>query len=145
MKLLIDHNADVNAKSTFDMTSLMFASVTGQIDVVKLLIENNHADVNGRNLNNMTALMVAAQRGKINVGKYLVYMRADKNMRDIDGCTAKEIALKHDHNQFANEMDSWPVCRELPALILTEQVQIIDHSFELHDNTDGTIKETKGY
>lgn len=54
VRLLISHNADVNARGVFDMTALMDAANQGRIEVMKLLIPK--ADLEAKDENRNTAL-----------------------------------------------------------------------------------------
>jgi ankyrin repeat protein len=50
VKLLVHSNANVNLTSEiYDMTSLMYVSRDGYIDIIKLLIKNK-ADIHKRNI-----------------------------------------------------------------------------------------------
>ena len=55
-------NANVNAKARCGATALHFASETGKLGVVKILIEQGHADINIANEHGVTALLAAADR-----------------------------------------------------------------------------------
>ena len=61
IKLLLNRNADVNAKTHWGETALMFAVDKGHIENVKLLL-NLNANVNVKTLQGKTALMKAAGR-----------------------------------------------------------------------------------
>ena len=58
-------NANVNAKARCGATALHFASETGKLGVVKILIEHGHADINIANEHGVTALLAAADRQEI--------------------------------------------------------------------------------
>jgi len=117
VRLLLDKDAEVNANDDGAMTALMYASRKGHIDIVRLLIDNiamvNVADNNGE-----TALFHAVRNGHIDVGKYLVYMRAFTWLKNNNGKTVSFL----DHSQQFQEIYKWPVCKELPVRLLTEQV-----------------------
>ena len=57
---LLDLGININAKSSLGTSILMWASLYGDLDIVKLLLEKG-ADVNIRNYNKMTALKYANQ------------------------------------------------------------------------------------
>ena len=67
VKLLIDHGANVNAKSSVGNTALTYACCGGYEDVVKILLDAG-ADVEHQNENGHTPLMEAASCG--HVGEY---------------------------------------------------------------------------
>ena len=64
VKLLIDHGANVNAKSSVGNTALTYACCGGYEDVVKILLEAG-ADVEHQNENGHTPLMEAASCGHV--------------------------------------------------------------------------------
>ena len=69
VKLLIDHGANVNAKSSAGNTALTYACCGGYEDVVKILLDAG-ADVEHQNENGHTPLMEAASCG--HVGTWMV-------------------------------------------------------------------------
>jgi len=58
VKLLVDANANVNAKDKDSTTSLMAASARGHFDVVSIILAGG-ADINEQNVDGHTALMFA--------------------------------------------------------------------------------------
>lgn len=68
VKLLLNHNADVNAHCATGNTPLMFACAGGQVDVVKVLLKHG-ANVEEQNENGHTPLMEAASAGHVEVAK----------------------------------------------------------------------------
>jgi ankyrin repeat protein len=109
VKLLIEAGADINATASSDLvkwkkwpprhyhnpfvkplggTALIYASCSGHIDVVKLLIEAG-ADVNKKDKKNRyTVLMVASSAGQTEVAKLLIEAGANVNAQDNGGNTA---------------------------------------------------------
>jgi ankyrin repeat protein len=86
--------SDINQQSqTMKNTPLHIASSNGDIEIVKLLIENG-ADVNKQNKDGTTALYIASQRGDIEIVKLLIQNGADVNKQNKDGKTALYIASK---------------------------------------------------
>lgn len=87
MQLLIDHKADVNAKSKTGWTPLMFAIMQDTdrdyLKPIQILLENN-ADVNSQNNSGLTALMLAGKRNESGV-KLLLEYNADVNIKDNNG------------------------------------------------------------
>jgi len=55
IKELINNGFDVNIKTKYGYTTLMWASINGNIETIKLLLDNG-ADVNIQNINGYTAL-----------------------------------------------------------------------------------------
>lgn len=68
VRLLISHNADVNAHSSTGNTPLMFACTGGHLEVVKELLGHG-ANVEEQNENGHTPLMEAAAAGHVEVAK----------------------------------------------------------------------------
>jgi ankyrin repeat protein len=89
-KLLVEKGADVNAlwganvnpqsgaAHMIDTTPLMFASLQGDIGMVKFLIDQQ-ADVKAANSSGQTALHFAAQHGHRSVVELLLNANADVN------------------------------------------------------------------
>jgi ankyrin repeat protein len=73
VKSLLAKGADVNAKTRYNQTPLMFAAQQGHIEIVKLLLEAG-ADVNVTDTfyKFVTAVSVAAERGHAEVVKLLL-------------------------------------------------------------------------
>lgn len=68
VKLLLSHNADVNAHCATGNTPLMFACAGGHVEVVKELLKHG-ANVEEQNENGHTPLMEAASAGHVEVAK----------------------------------------------------------------------------
>jgi len=78
-RLLIDHNADVNAKDDSGWSALYGAAVYGSLSCVELLVQNG-ADVNSQTDDGVTPLMNSVQRNLI-VAQYLLDHKADIHYR----------------------------------------------------------------
>jgi len=83
---LIEHGADVNATSRFNITPLIEAASYNP-PIVRFLIANG-ANVNARDVDGGTALMRAALLGRADNVKILIEAGADVNARDNKGGTA---------------------------------------------------------
>jgi len=81
VKVLLENNADINARDDYGWTALMWAAYNGYTEIVNLLLENN-ADVNAQNVWGNTALIWAARKGHTPVVKSLLEKGADVNIRD---------------------------------------------------------------
>ena len=92
-KLLIERDADVNAKSKSGRTVLMYVAETGSVDIVKLLIEKG-ADVNVKSKSGRTALMFAAWEGYFDIVELLIEKGADAKAKDDRDWTALMIAAQ---------------------------------------------------
>ena len=92
MKLLLEWEADVDAKDIRTGTTiLMAASTLGQAEIVKLLLEWE-ADVNAKGNNGETALAQASYAGWPEVVKLLLEAKADVNAKTNNGATPLMLA-----------------------------------------------------
>lgn len=87
--LIIDKNQETSA--------LMFASIYGYTEMVKLLIENG-ADVNLRDKNGATALTSSAWAGNADIVEILIKNKADINAKHNIGRTALWFAVAQNHS-----------------------------------------------
>jgi len=69
-------------------TALIYASREGQIEMVKMLLEEEGADVNARNRYDNTPLMIAIRNGHTEIARMLIDRGADVNIKSNDGKTA---------------------------------------------------------
>ena len=76
---MLKKNANVNAKARCGATALHFASETGKLAVVNILIEQGHADINIANEHGVTALLAAADRQEIKQDLYKIKNRFHLN------------------------------------------------------------------
>lgn len=108
LQLLIKKGANVNAQNSFGKTALMYAIQYGNLNVVKILLDNK-ADVNLATFNNESAvgdampaagyrtpLMYAAWHADAEVLNYLLAHGADPNAKDTDGHDYKFYLTKND-------------------------------------------------
>ena len=65
VKLLLGHSKrfELNARSTFGWTALMYACYYGHEDVINVLLNHSDIDVNARNAYGYTATMIAHKKG----------------------------------------------------------------------------------
>lgn len=71
-----------------------------------LLHLRRHAPVNGRDVNGRTPLMIAATNGRSGICELLVLEGADVSLRDPDGCTAVDLAIRCGHHFIAASLRS---------------------------------------
>jgi hypothetical protein len=104
VELLINANADVNAKDRAGWTALIhFASSNDSLDLGNALIKAN-ADINVRDKLGTTALIVAAVKGNIDFVKILVEAGADLNAAAKmtgEPFTAMQAAEREGHKEVA--------------------------------------------
>ena len=85
--MLIDYEADINAKNPNGATALMIATSNRDLEVLKLLIASG-AEINAKNNEGYTALMAAAYRDYYESVKFFLSLGADVSAKDITGRTA---------------------------------------------------------
>ncbi|XP_069113972.1 ankyrin repeat and SAM domain-containing protein 6-like [Argopecten irradians] len=86
--------SQIDASSPQDgATPLMFAAMTGQLDVARLLVARE-CDINKQDsISGWTALMQATYHGKKSVAVFLIEQGADVTIQAKNGCTAFDMAL----------------------------------------------------
>jgi ankyrin repeat protein len=105
-KLLLDHDADPDVRSTAGVTPLMEAAKTGRAEMVRALVAH-HADLDAREGDEglpgtldvsagtgMTPLMMAVVGGHRDVVRVLLAAGADTTLRNRNGESALDEALK---------------------------------------------------
>jgi len=103
---LLDHHADPNIRSTAGVSPLMEAAKSGRVELVSALVAH-HADLDAREGDEglpgtidvsagtgMTPLMMAVVGGHLDVVKVLLDAGADTTIRNRNGETALDEALK---------------------------------------------------
>jgi len=93
VKLLLDNNAEFEARDRRGFTPLLSAAERGHTDVVKLLLDKG-ADVNSLSYRNESSLLIAASSGYINVMRELISAGADVNIRRNEGISPLHAAIE---------------------------------------------------
>jgi len=102
VSLLLNADADINGRDTFNQTALMIASMFGQIEVVKLLLTSG-ARVNKRTRDcRDSALMYATAGGHIEIVKLLIAAGAKVNVTNKSGYTPLTNALNWKNIDMVN-------------------------------------------
>lgn len=107
VQLLLDHDADPNAKGEWGETPLMFANTAAK---VKLLAAKG-ADLEAKDKEGKSALMKAAARGDVGVVGALVESGANVNAVDSDGSNALLYSLDSENLAHGDERATLPVRR----------------------------------
>ena len=95
VELLLQYNADINAKGRYGLTALLMAIQQGKQGIVELLLQNN-ADVNAKSdYDGSTPLIMAARYGQLEIVELLLQKNADVNAKTSDGSTALALAAKN--------------------------------------------------
>lgn len=102
-EVLLNHNADVEAKAYFNWTPLLNAVFGGHTEMVELLLKHN-ADVNFQDNAGRGALHVAAENGFTATAELLLTNKAEVDLKNHDGMTPLHIAASLGHRDFAELM-----------------------------------------
>jgi ankyrin repeat protein len=93
VKLLLDNNADINARDVMDATPLELAMLEDKIEIVHILITYG-ADLNAKSRSILsTPLHNAAMFGKVEIAKLLLENGADINAKNMYGFTPLKAAM----------------------------------------------------
>ena len=95
-RALIEHGADVRAKSKSGFTPLLFAARQGNVESARLLVERG-VDVNEKAPGGLTPLLVAADSGQEAFAIFLAEKGADVKAADPNGLTALHYAVRKGH------------------------------------------------
>jgi len=98
-ELLISHGADVNVQSGYGRTPLVWSAINGNKTLAELLLANK-ADVNTGG-GGGTPLHFAARAGHRDLIELLVGSNADVSVKDIDGATALDCAVRYGYENAA--------------------------------------------
>ena len=70
-KYLIDNGVDVSAKDNGGNNVLMYAVKSGNLDLVKFLVESSSVDINEKNNDNKSAKDIAVEANQVEIAKFL--------------------------------------------------------------------------
>ncbi|KAM4606154.1 ankyrin repeat and SAM domain-containing protein 6 isoform 2-T2 [Polymixia lowei] len=92
-EILEEDPAQVNSSNQEGASPLMMAAVSGQLEVVQLMVEKNAEIDKQDGVHGWTALMQATYHGNKDVVKYLLNQGADVNLRAKNGYTAFDLVM----------------------------------------------------
>lgn len=98
MAELLNRGAIVDNATKKGNTALHIASLAGQEEVVKLLLQHN-ASVNAQSQNGFTPLYMAAQENHDSVVKLLLANGANQSLATEDGFTPLAVAMQQGHDK----------------------------------------------
>ncbi len=103
MSYLIEHGADVNKPNAWGRTPFIVFCAVGNMELIKYSLAHG-ADVNAaysaywtKSAGRITSLMFAAEFGQAEVVELLLSKGADPELRNSDGKTALDLAIKNRH------------------------------------------------
>jgi len=99
VRSLLQCGVDVDVRGLWNRTPLQFASDSGCLEVVKLLLDPGHADANSEDEYRWTPLLLATYNGHLDVVRVLLHNGADVNIQDKKGRTPLHVALLRDKPQ----------------------------------------------
>ncbi len=103
---LVKQGADVNAREdgSYGNTTLTAAVITGNLEVIKALLENG-ADINAKGYEGETALAMACFYNQPEIVKFLLKNKdIDVNSQDNNGLTALMWACQHDNPEVIDAL-----------------------------------------
>ena len=92
-QILLDHGADIDARSKYNKTALIYA-ISGNIEFARMLLERGAA-INVRCQGGMTPLHVAAKEGRIEFVRLFLEHGADANALDENSQTPSQSGSGH--------------------------------------------------
>ncbi len=96
---LISHKVNVEAKDKDGKTPLMWASETGRLGVMKLILKAG-AKINERDKQDRTAIILASSAGKPDIVRELCLIGAEVNTKDRDGKTPLHYAAENGFDEI---------------------------------------------
>ncbi|CAJ0956645.1 unnamed protein product, partial [Mesorhabditis belari] len=102
-RILIDHDAQVNACDKFGSTALIWASRKGHLPVVQLLL-NAGAEVDAVGMYSSTALMLATRGNYLHVVDLLLSRDPNVNVVDQNGLSALSIAAREGYVEICDSL-----------------------------------------
>ncbi len=97
IKILLEHNADVNFKNRLNKTALEYVADNDDNFDIALEFIKRGADVNAIDNDGITPLMYAASRNAKKILNLLIEHNADVNIQTKSGYTALTLAAMHNH------------------------------------------------
>lgn len=92
VKRLLDDGADANIQNEDGNTALLYATIDGDLEMVKVLLPHTNPDI--QNLLGYTALMFASFHHRVDMVQMLLDAGADPNRQNRHGNTALMIAVQ---------------------------------------------------
>ena len=100
VRLLLDHDAEVDKKTAIGITPLMTAASAGRMEIVRMLLDENAA-IEATSKAGWTALMYSVVGKDIEVMRFLIDKGANVSIRGKKGETAESIAKSRNRADMA--------------------------------------------
>ena len=101
VNLLMEKNANPNAKDHNGNTPLYNSALSGNLKIANVLLESGRADIHCLNNAQRSALYAACWRGHLDIAKLLHQHGARVDLVDANGMTAAMAATEWGHSQCA--------------------------------------------
>ena len=104
-KILIDHNADVDARDASGNTALIGVAFKGNVEIAGFLIENG-ADINATNKKGISPLIFAVMYNQNSIVDLLIKRGSDRMVKDAEGKTASDYAQEKGFSEVLKLLSS---------------------------------------
>eukprot|EP00435_Cladocopium_sp_Y103_P022744 s1642_g5.t1 len=98
---LLDASASTSQCDVTGETCLSVAAKAGNVDVARLLVDGGACPDAGPSRGD-PPLLAAARRGHLSFVRFLVSARASINLRNVDGCSALQLAFENHHDDVVD-------------------------------------------
>lgn len=102
VKVFIEYNVDVNIKDKDNTTPLMNAAYNNQVDIIRLLCENNTLDINAQDDTGATALLYTTDENAIDAARLLIINGINPTIKDENNYSALEAARENNFIQLSH-------------------------------------------
>ena len=107
VKALVNHKANVNARTDSGATPLTLAARHGLDNVVHALLSDSQCLVDGKGKNGYNALHYSCRDGHVDIVKALVNHKANVNARTDSGSTPLTLAARNKHDNVVHALSDY--------------------------------------
>ncbi len=104
VSVLLKHGADITAKDNNNVSILIKAVKTQEVNLVKELLLQD-VNINGRDIHGLTPLMWAVIYDNCDILKLLLEYKADMTLKNQDGLTAMILAYLHSDKEIIEQLE----------------------------------------